>query len=283
MSHRNMRNTVSHRNMLREVNNRVEQEQANKRGEVFNQHFEAGIEGYKAIAGCDLVMDTIKDRVHDEKVPVLKVTATSPTRCGLYQVGLSVTQGKIYTLSVSGCSTSRSKPFVQDVFSGEYIAWEESPALEMGLHLTNVWVTFVAVSSQVNVGVLFVKPKQGENMYLGKISMRPSNPVDVSSTWNPATKIKQMEEFVRKWQWKLDDTTNAASVFQFALNEPNCTFPALKARVTKWEPFASPSDRIGSKSCMVLTRKAAGPGKKSSSTENHWRTFYILHSIFPYV
>ena len=65
-------------------------------------------------------------------------------------------------------------------------------------------------------------------MYLGQISMRPSKAIDVDSTWNPATKIKQMEEFVRKWQWKLDDKTNAPSVIQYALNEPNCTYPALK-------------------------------------------------------
>jgi hypothetical protein len=65
-------------------------------------------------------------------------------------------------------------------------------------------------------------------MYLNKISMQPSEAADVDSTWNPAIKIKQMEEFVQKWKWKLSDTSNAFAVQQYALNEPNCTFPALK-------------------------------------------------------
>jgi WD40 repeat protein len=260
-----------------------EQLVANAEGKVYNCDFRRGTEGFESTLELSI------RQWHEPRSPALRkrlppapekplLTALLPrpadarpedkfdddepgARAGVVQRNITVVQGQMYALRVVGTAGSRAKMFVRDVYKDEDVVWEAGPEIYPSRKYRDgksTTATFIASSTRVDVGVLFMGPKPGDKMFLTLIELLPATMTDLdgSCPLKPLARVTQCESLIKRWRKHILGK-DAHKLHQIALNEPGPTFPAQRARVTLRQGQTDMG--LTSDSYLALTRKNDTP------------------------
>jgi WD40 repeat protein len=266
-----------------EVELSPEQIEANAEGKVYNCDFSRGIDGFESPFELSVRQwheprsPALKKRLPPApEKPLLTLLCPRPAdsrpednfdddapgpRSGILQRNITVVQGQMYALRVVGTAGSVAKLYVRDAYSSEELVWETgaevypSRKYRDGKEST---ATFVASSTRVDVGVLFAGPKPGNKMFLTLIELSPATMTDLDNSCplKPLARVTQCESLVKRWKSEILGG-NAYKLHQIALNEPDPTFPAQRARVTLRQGQTDMG--LTSDSYLALTRKNNTP------------------------